>query len=363
MLFNFFFRGFLRNQPKKYYKLFGQCHPEIGYYEINFFESENKNITVFVDDYIIITEDSEPLFASIKEDNKLVVGICLLIEKAYAKINGSYLNIEGPFQPINTHFYFTGIPSIQYTLKEFENNELYSFIDDEIKEKNVLTTGTPTTKDEEFPFSGIYSNHEYSVISVEEKKKINIITINNPWGCNVKDDMDKFDISLDNEEIRKTIIDFNKKNKNLENGDIKLDIQNYINSFEFITLCPFKQVDEKEQKKGIKKKEPKGFPSNGFDDNEIDEIHLKRKGILDSLNIEKNIQDRFFIKFKNFPELGLYVIFKLFINLGARREVFYKLMEEIDKVDNNTSSQSQQNFSQIMFNLSDSIQNKFKFSK
>ena len=175
--------------------------------------------------------------------------------------------------------------------------------------------------------------------------------------------MDKFDISLDNEEIRKTIIDFNKKDKNLENGDIKLDIQNYINSFEFITLCPFKQFDEKEQKKGIKKKEPKGFPSNGFDDDEIDEIHLKRKGILDSLNIEKNIQDRFFIKFKNFPELGLYVIFKLFINLGARREVFYKLMEEIDKVDNNTISQSQQNFSQIMFNLSDSIQNKFKFSK
>ena len=90
----------------------------------NFFESENKNITVFVDDYIIITEDSEPLFASIKEDNKLVVGICLLIEKAYAKINGSYLNIEGPFQPINTHFYFTGIPSIQYDLKEFENNAI-----------------------------------------------------------------------------------------------------------------------------------------------------------------------------------------------------------------------------------------------
>ena len=32
-----FLRGFLRNQPKKYYKLFGQWHPEIGYYEKKFF--------------------------------------------------------------------------------------------------------------------------------------------------------------------------------------------------------------------------------------------------------------------------------------------------------------------------------------
>jgi len=93
----------------------------------------------------------------------------------------------------------------------------------------------------------------------------------------------------------------------------------------------------------------------------MEDIIKKRKGILDSLNIDQNLQKRFFIKFKNFKELGLYVIFYLFMNIGARREVFYKLMEEIDKVDSNTSSQSQSNFSQQIFNLMDSFQNQYKF--
>ena len=212
----------------------------------------------FVDDYIVLTKDSQPLFSGIREDNKYVVGICLLIEKAYAKINGSYLNIKGDFQPINSHFYFTGIPSINYSLKKFENNELNSFIDDEKKKKNVLTTRTPG-EDEEFPISGIVSNHAYSVISVEEEKKINIININNPWGYNNKEKMDKFDISLDNKEIKEKIIEFNKNKKNLESGDIKLDIDNHIKYFDNITLCTFKKVNEKEKKKVYKMKLLKVF--------------------------------------------------------------------------------------------------------
>ena len=361
-----FLRGFLLSQPEKYYKLLGQCHPEIGYYEINFFSNnENKNMTVFVDDYILITKDSEPLFAGIREENKFVVGICLLIEKAYAKLNGSYLNIEGNFQPIDFYYYFTGIPSQNYYLNQFENNELYSFIDKELLKKNVLTTGTPDVEEgENFPISGISEGHEYLVISVSKENEINIIDINNPWGYNVKEEMDEFDIKLDDEKIKKKIVDFNKSKKNLENGNIKLDIGNLINHFESITLCPFKNIEKEQKKNPNKKKAPNGFPSNGFDDGFINEINQRRKGIFDSLNIDEVSQKKFFNKFKNCKELGLFIIFNLFMNLGARREVFYKLIEVIDGNNNDyNSSQSQENFSTQMTNLLNSFPNYFQINK
>ena len=362
-----FLRGFLNAQPEKYYKLLGQCHPEIGYYEINFFsnENENKNMTVFVDDYILLTNDSQPLFAGIREENKFVVGICLLIEKAYAKINGSYLNIEGNFQPINSHYYFTGIPSLRYVLNKYDNNELYSFIDIGLTKKNVLTTETPDVKEgENFQINGISENHAYTIISVEKKNEINIIDLNNPWGYNVEEKMNNFDINLDDEEIKKKIVDFNKSKNNLENGNLKLDFGNLINYFESITLCSFRKIEEEQQKNGIKKKVPNGFPSNGFDDDTIDEINQERIGVFDSLNIDKNSQKIFFAKFNNCKELGLYIIFSLFMNLGARREVFYKLMELTNGISNdNNSFQSQENFSQQMSNLLISFPNYFQINK
>ena len=359
-----FLRGFLKAQPEKYYKLLGQCHPEIGYYEINFFSNNNedKNITVFVDDYILLTKDSEPLFAGIREENKFVVGISLLIEKAYAKLNGSYLNIEGNFQPLNPHCFFTGVPSEDYYLNQFENNELYSFIDKELSKKNVLTTGTIDVEEgENFPISGISENHEYSVISVEKEKEINIIDINNPWGYNIEEKMNKFDIKLDDEKIKMKIVNFNKSKSNLENGNIKLDFGNLINYFETITLCPFRNNENERKKNGLKKKVPNGFPSNGFDDGTIDDINRRKKGIFDSLNIDEVSQKKFFNKFKNYKELGLYIIFSLFMDLGARREVFYKLIEVIEGMNNDyNSSQSQENFSQQMFNLLNSFPKYFE---
>ena len=58
-----------------------------------------------------MTKDLQPLFAGIRKDNRYAVGIALIIEKAYAKLHGSYMNIEGHNQKLDPYYFFTGLPS------------------------------------------------------------------------------------------------------------------------------------------------------------------------------------------------------------------------------------------------------------
>lgn len=117
--------------------IISRCEPNEGYFEVNFFFKENGKAIrkkVYVDDYIpykkipydfenlakayiklnyltlgrslqalnnafqqIIETSNTPLFSHYKdpEFNTYMVGAYLLIEKAYAKVKGCYMNIEG----------------------------------------------------------------------------------------------------------------------------------------------------------------------------------------------------------------------------------------------------------------------------
>lgn len=178
-----FLRGLMEFQKERYWKLFGACFPEIGYYEIYFFNEKKENVLIYVDDYIIVDNQLKPYFASLDEKSKFGVGRSILIEKAYAKLNGSYFNINGSYQIGDPLFYFTGFKSLNiYNLNSYNNEDLYATIKEHIKAKDVITTSTPSApkkKDEngneiEFPFpiSGIYYNHAYTVWKGLEKKKI-----------------------------------------------------------------------------------------------------------------------------------------------------------------------------------------------
>ena len=143
----------LQKENTLFDSIISRCEPNEGYFEVNFYFEENGEVVrkkVYVDDYIpykkipydykklterymalnsfeirrylltlnnaykqIIEKSNEPLFSHYKdpEFNTFMVGTYLLIEKAYAKVKGCYINIEGK----DIAFALTGLePEIKF---------------------------------------------------------------------------------------------------------------------------------------------------------------------------------------------------------------------------------------------------------
>ena len=165
--------------------IISKCEPNEGYFEVNFYFNENGKTTrkkVYVDDYIpykkipynfenlakayitlskftlginlqaylnntfqkIIETSNKPLFSHYKNPkfNTYMVGTYLLIEKAYAKVKGCYMNIEGT----DIAFTLTGLEPkmklltnilLDYTKKMGKDKyyEKYKIIEDEFNKK------------------------------------------------------------------------------------------------------------------------------------------------------------------------------------------------------------------------------------
>ena len=349
----------MKFQTEKFYKLLGNCHPEIGYWEVNFI-IEKKNIKVFVDDYIVLTEDLEPLFAGVREDNKFTVGIALIIEKAFAKLNGSYMNIEGNNQTTDFCYFFTGLPSSTYIFSSFSEENIYNEVNKYLEKRNVVTCGTiKINKGQAFPIQGIEGNHKYLVTNKEIINDIKILRLNNPWGFNNRT-MEAFDTDIKDEEAKKELKTFNIKEENINSGEFKVDIKSMMKCYKSISFYKFKNKDE-EPPGGEKKPLPTGVPENGLDDGVINDLFNKRKGILDHIGVDSFKQKIFLQSFNKNPELPLASLFYTFMNFGTNLNSFNAIFEGIRNKFKINSSNNEMNqnqifdiFSQITSNLQSS---------
>lgn len=112
----------------------------------------------------------------------------MLLEKAWAKVYGSYDNIHSGYNEEGLNA-VSGAPSIHVSAKE---NEFSRRIEVEINRGSIITCATSAyvnqlSKNDQEKY-GIFENHAYSLLNVYSNLKnrdgssLNLIKIRNPWG-------------------------------------------------------------------------------------------------------------------------------------------------------------------------------------
>lgn len=111
----------------------------------------------------------------------------MILEKAWAKLHGSYQRIDGGQSHITLRD-LTGAPSFEYVIEDEKNKGLW----DKIKtydENNFIMCagidgGNGEEKDKEL---GLVAGHAYGLIAAKtvtnkNGKQVNIVNLRNPWG-------------------------------------------------------------------------------------------------------------------------------------------------------------------------------------
>lgn len=151
-----------------------------GIYKVVLFIDGEFQI-VYLDDYFpCIKGTNIPYFA---KPNSFELW-ALLLEKAWAKINGGYANIISGF-PCDVFRTFTGFPCETINHKEENIDRVWGIIS--TVDNNYGLICTSTKDDKEIEKTGLVSAHTYTLIDTEEieddkKRLIRLCKLRNPWG-------------------------------------------------------------------------------------------------------------------------------------------------------------------------------------
>ena len=161
------------------------------YYELIFFIDGSYKI-ILIDDYIpILKANNEPYFSK-PNNNEIWV---ILLEKAWAKINGGYTNIINGW-PSELLICLTGFPSDYFIHDNFDNNieDLFFNISNYSNFSDSLIyiisrNDSKKNNDADIEKKGLIKGNVYFVLkcfSIENvnKEKINLLEIENPFGNN-----------------------------------------------------------------------------------------------------------------------------------------------------------------------------------
>lgn len=141
-----------------------------------------------VDDWIPCELSGKPAFATSKKKNELWVS---LLEKAYAKLHGSYEALEGGLVQ-DALVDLTGGAGEEIDMRtaqaqiDLASGRLWSQLLRFKQEGFLLGCGSPSGSDIHVSSSGIVQGHAYSLLQVKEVDGHKLVQIRNPWANEVE---------------------------------------------------------------------------------------------------------------------------------------------------------------------------------
>ncbi|XP_038654818.1 calpain-11-like [Scyliorhinus canicula] len=192
-------------------------------------------VDVVVDDRLPVSERAELIFAKSCEPNEFW---CALLEKAYAKLNGSYGDLHmGHISDALVDF--TGGIKTRISLKD-PPSDLWVRMKRAIELGSFMGCGTASENSRERTLpNGMVLTHAYTVTGVEEvpyKNRIEqLIRVRNPWGNNVE-----WNERWSDRSIQWTRVDPRIKENlliNREDGEFWMALQDFKRNFVLLVIC------------------------------------------------------------------------------------------------------------------------------
>lgn len=190
-----------------------------GKYDISLYDASKRDwITVTIDDFIPCSEkkwyeNSRPLFAQPHENEMYI----LLLEKAFAKMSGSYGKLSGGY-PALGWMALTGCEDLHFwgknpngnawtkrlaatnkireepwnfqkmwvkgTSEVNENDKMFEFLAECDQKNYVMSAAIIGKVMEKAREDGLIERHAYTMIQVYHNENIRLVQLRNPWGNN-----------------------------------------------------------------------------------------------------------------------------------------------------------------------------------
>ena len=157
-----------------------------GFYEISLFIDGKRQI-IIVDDYLpAFKKSKKPCYA---QSNKNEIWV-MLLEKAWAKVNGGYANIISGL-PCEALEFLTGTGSLIFDLDNLDGEDIeeykYQIIKNvQLADQNNCLISCSTSADSSIQKVGLVEGHAYSLVSfhkiqTSKGQDVYLFRIRNPW--------------------------------------------------------------------------------------------------------------------------------------------------------------------------------------
>ncbi|KAK7066613.1 Calpain-1 catalytic subunit [Halocaridina rubra] len=209
----------------------------IGIFHFRFWQC-GEWVDIVVDDQLPVSYDNQLCFSHSRSENEFWSA---LLEKAYAKLHGSYGALDAGKCYEATEDLSGGVTERFFFQKEEPPRNLFSIIAKAIQRGSLITCSVPGNIEEENE-SGLVAGHGYCVtgarqckVNVPWKSHVDLVRLRNPWGDEVEW---KGAWSDEAEEWRLVPEEYKKKMKLTAeaDGEFWMTFREFLKNFEGVSI-------------------------------------------------------------------------------------------------------------------------------